>query len=253
MSKQDKARPYRFCKICSIFQVSTSSSEKCRGRSIPYVSFVLIIRDDLCKAISASKDGQQNDCSVLLVSVILHPLTCVHSLSFPLPCPRNAALRTAPPWLFAFCLWLSPASGQHREETGEMEKLEVMPLPPSLPAWFRMLLAAPDNPFSRTPGSARPSSITRLSLALSSPCVLMPSCFSAPGGFFGPDHTSASSLFDKIYWQILLGILSVPVSHPGSYLTHLDSEFLAGKGSDSCLIIFLKPSTVSMIGGIFRF
>lgn len=82
-------------------------------------------------------------------------LTRVCSLSFPLPCPRNAALRTAPPWLFAFCLWLSPASGQHREETGEMEKLEVMCLPPSLPIWFRMLLAAPDNPFSRTPGSAR--------------------------------------------------------------------------------------------------
>lgn len=100
--------------------------------------------------------------------------------------------------------------------------------------------------------SEAPSSITRPSLALSSPCVVMPSCFSIPGGCFGPDHTSVGSLFDKIYWQILLGTLSVPIPHPGSYLTHLDSEFLAGKGSDSCLIIFLKPSTVSMIGGIFR-
>lgn len=143
------------------------------------------------------------------------PFTCVCSLSLPLPCPRKAALRTAPPWLFAFCLWLSPASGHNREETGEMEKLEVMRLPPSLTVWFRMLLAVPDNPFSRTPGSARLPPAPHFPLLPFQAHVwllfllsLVSGYFSTPGGFFGPDHTSVNSLFDKStdksYWEYYL-------------------------------------------------
>lgn len=66
--------------------------------------------------------------AVFLVPVILHlPHLCMLSFFPTSPAPEMQPENSAPPRLFAFCLLLSPASGQHRERGDrEMEKLEVM-------------------------------------------------------------------------------------------------------------------------------
>lgn len=149
--------------------------------------------------------------------VNLHfPLPVYTLPSFPLPCPRKLALRSAPPRLLCFLPsgWFQPVGNTERiQERGK--RWRMMHLFLSLPSWFRMLLAVSDDPFSRAPvlaGIPLVSLFPFLPLQayvwLHFPALLVSGWFNIPGGFFRPDHISVNSLFYKVYSQIILGTLS---------------------------------------------
>lgn len=175
------------------------------------LSFVLTIRDDLCKAISTSTYVQSNHCGLYLVSVILQ-LFYLYTLSFFPPFyPRKLALRAALLRLLCFLSsdWVQQWEVQKARKERKDESLFL-----SLPPRLRMLLAVSGDPISgfwSHLGSLQYCCF--LSCHFKPMCgysfllVLDSGCLNIPWSFFSPDHTSVNCLFQSLP-TTLLDVLS---------------------------------------------